>query len=315
MMDEHVYEGPSHPLSIAVLRVLAYADVFSYPLTIDEIVRQLEVTATREEVAQALTSDAWLRDRVSWQPPLVALANRYEWFKRRQDREPANRYLWHNARHYGRYLAGIPFVRMVAVTGALAVDNAPNRNDDIDYLLVTAPDRLWLARFLIVILVRLVAWRGVRICPNYLITVDAVDQFDRSFFTAHELAQMVPLYGLKVYGMLLQANAWAKDFLPNAFEQGDGRRGVPPPWVLRLTKKGVEILLGGALGDALERFERTRKIRRLSRRAMDAQSREAHFSAKYCKGHMDNHGTSIARAYAERVECAKAPNLDQKVSQ
>ena len=224
-MSDTEYDRPRHSLSSAILRVLAYADVFSYPLTVDEILQKLEVPATRAEVEQALTSDPWLQKRVSWDPPLVALANRREWFQRRQDREPANRYLWQNARHYGRYLAAIPFVRMVAVTGALAVDNAPNRNDDIDYLLVTASNRLWLARFLVVMLVRLVARRGVCICPNYLITVNAIDQFDRSFFTAHELAQMVPLYGIRVYRALVQANTWAKNILPNAFPADDGRKG------------------------------------------------------------------------------------------
>jgi hypothetical protein len=315
MMGESVCDVPSHPLSSAVLRVLAYGDVFSYPLTVDEILQKLEVAATRADVLQALQSDPWLQKRVAWEPPLVALANREEWFRRRQDREQANRELWRHARHYGRYLAIIPFVRMVAVTGALAVDNAPNRDDDIDYLLVTGAGRLWLARFLVVILVRLVSWRGVHICPNYLLSIDAVDQFERSFFTAHELAQMVPLFGLDIYERLVQANAWAKSILPNAFGRHGYHQEIVPPRGLHWAKRAVEALLVGALGDTLERLERTRKIQRLSRRAKDAQAREARFSARYCKGHMDDHGSSIEHAYAERVECAKVTIVSRKVSE
>jgi hypothetical protein len=313
-MGEASRDGPSHPLSEAVLRVLAYADIFSSPLTIDEIQQKLEVAATQAEVLHALTTDPWLQERVAWEPPLVALADRQEWFRRRQSREQANRDLWHSARRYGAYLGAIPFVRMVAVTGALAVDNAPDQGDDIDYLLVTAPERLWLARFLIIILVRLAAWRKVQICPNYLLTLDAIDQFDHSFFTAHELAQMVPLYGLDVYRLLVQANAWAKSILPNAFEPGDHRVAALPRGV-GWTKKAIEVLFAGTLGDALERYERTRKIRRLTRRAKDVQAHEARFSARHCKGHMEDHGSLIARAYAERVKRAKMANSDRKVSQ
>jgi hypothetical protein len=126
---------------------------------------------------------------------------------------------------------------------------------------------------------------------------------------------MVPLFGMDVYSRLVQANAWAKSILPNAFGHNGYHQEIPLPRGLRWAKRAVESLLVGALGDTLERLERTRKIGRLSRRAKDVQAREARFSARYCKGHMDDHGTSIARAYAERVEHAKIAMVDRKVSE
>ena len=53
---------------------------------------------------------------------------------------------------YGLTIARLPFVRMVAVPGALTMDNV-EPGDDVDYLIVTAPDRLWLCRAVVIELV------------------------------------------------------------------------------------------------------------------------------------------------------------------
>jgi len=61
--------------------------------------------------------------------------------------------LWPEAIRCGRSVGRVPFV-MVAVTGALAMDNV-DEGADLDYLIVTEPGRVWLCRLLIVQLVRL----------------------------------------------------------------------------------------------------------------------------------------------------------------
>src|SRR5205085_8843103 len=104
---------------------------------------------------------------------------------------------WHRAIHYGHIMGGLPFVRMVAVTGALAMDNIAD--GDVDYLVVTEPGRLWLCRALIVGLVRVAALRGTELCPNYFLSERALVLHERNLFIAHEVAQMVPVAGLETY--------------------------------------------------------------------------------------------------------------------
>jgi hypothetical protein len=299
-------DGPPAPtLAEAILRALLYADIFHYPLTVEEIHRYLVAyEATLAEVAQALAEDKTLRARVAWQGAYAMLAGQGEHAALRESRAEANQQLWAAARRYAVALAALPFVRMVAVTGSLAVYNSRDAADDIDYLIVTAPGRLWLARFFAVMLTHVGHLRRVALCPNYLITLDALEQPDRSLFTAHELAQMVPLYGLDVYTRLMEANAWARAYLPNAFPAPPAVALVVLPEWVRACKAAIEGLLQGALGEHWEAWERARKIRRLRDRAGRAGTLAAQFNEHRCKGHMEDYGRRVAEAYAARLRTA-----------
>ena len=111
---------------------------------------------------------------------------------------------------------------------------------------------------------------------------------------------MVPLVGYDVYAEMRAANAWANDFLP----QAQGRRRLEPEPRMRggrpLVQRFGEWLLGGRLGDALERWERDRKLRKFAAAAALAGS-AAELDADRVKGHFDDHGSPILRKFRERV--------------
>ncbi len=62
---------------------------------------------------------------------------------------------------------------MIAVTGALAMKNS-GAGDDIDVLIVTAPDRVWLTRAFAIALVYAGKLCGDTLCPNYVISERAL---------------------------------------------------------------------------------------------------------------------------------------------
>ncbi|MEM6527869.1 MAG: hypothetical protein AAF653_06220, partial [Chloroflexota bacterium] len=199
-------DHPHHsPLERAVLETVAYADIFSFPVTAYEAHRYLHGVQTTpahtQDVLDALTCQKQLIRKGDY----YCLPHREHAFALREERAARTGRLWAAATDYGQQIARIPFVQMVAVTGSLAVENM-DRHGDIDYLIVTSPERLWVVRLMVVVLVKLAARNGVTLCPNYLITTNALTIHERNLFTARELTQMIPLAGMATYLQMRTGN-------------------------------------------------------------------------------------------------------------
>jgi hypothetical protein len=206
---------------------------------------------------------------------------------------------WHRARFYASIFWALPYVRMVAVTGALAMNNV-DPGDDIDYLIVTEPGRLWMTRGLIVGITKLVRALGDTLCPNYLISSRALRMERRDLYVAHELAQMVPIHGQAIAARLWEENAWCFDLLPNARYQELDRVSDRLPVGVRLLKAVSQTLLWLPPGDRVEQWEQRRKVVKLSRQ-VPPHVGEALYTADVCKGHDHGHGERIMRLWQSRT--------------
>ena len=285
------------PLERACVETVAYADVFDRALTQPELHRYLVgVEADRAAVRTALASrrvaDGFLRQIGAY----VTLAGREQLVERRRACAEHGARLWPQAARYGALLARFPFVRLVAVSGALAVDNA-EVNGDIDYFIVTEPDRLWLCRGLVIGVVRWAARRGITLCPNYFLSERALALDPPSLFTAHEVTQMVPVGHTAVYGRFRRLNRWTDRFLPNAVGPPricETASEVRPRW-----SRTAEWAGRTGWGGQVERWEQTRKISRFSRRAQGHE--EARFSAEWCKGHFGGYGERVRLGLRQRL--------------
>lgn len=301
-MNPLVQPSPSrvtHPtpsgLAAAVLRTVAYADVFDCPLEIREIHRYLVgARASREAVAS--TVEALVPERLHRRGDYVFLPGREETVRTRIRRRRVSRTLWPRARKYALQVAALPFVRMVAITGSLARDHA-HEGADVDLLVVAETGRLWVCRALVGLLARKAAREGVVLCANYFLSEEALELDERTVYTAHELLQMVPVAGPKSYRELRERNRWTRRHLPNASnatlpndlpETGGG-------WV----RRAAEAFLRTPVGAWLDRLERRRKWRRSLKENRDLT--EARFDADCFKGHFDGHGRRTLAAYETRL--------------
>lgn len=282
----------------AILRSVAYADVFDFALRIPELHRYLiGVAATPAEVeaaARALAPGCLVvRDG------MVVAVGRESLIGERHRRRAIAARTWPVAVRYARAVGSLPFARMVAITGALAVGNATD-GADIDLMVVTERGRVWLGRAMTIAFVRHAASRGHVLCPNTFLAESAFDSIAPDLYAAHELAQMVPVVGVGVHARLLAANPWVHDHLPNATGAplaGRARRRR----LLSRVRPSAEAVLRSPLGAIPEALEQRRKIPRFTAEAIArGASAEASFTADWCRGYLDGHGARIRAAYAAR---------------
>lgn len=287
----------------AILRTILYADIFNFPLTTREIHHFLihDEPVSREGVEQVLLHSRLLADYLVSDQTYFARAGRDDIIELRHQREQLAGAMWITAAECAVWLARLPFVRMVALTGALAMRNPRDRTDDYDFLIVTAPGRVWLARAFSVLLVRLMQrLNGTVICPNYVLAESALAQQRHDLFVAHEVVQAIPLFGSQHYHSFRDCNRWVFEHLPNAGLPIHTREECRIGRGWSIAKRVVEWLLGGRVGDWLENWEYRRK---LSRFATDLQTphHTAQIDPQQVKGHFNSYAHPVLQKYYARL--------------
>ena len=209
------HDGYDNDLRVHVLKTLLYYDIFSYPLKCAEVYRFLGTNSITETDVQhaldTLTDDVIVyrfNDLYSVQPSELNIRRRLSGNKLAEKSLTI-------ARKKGKLISRFPFVRGVFASGSLSKGYMEERSD-IDYFIVTAPKRLWIARTLLVMYKR-VFLKGSHkhFCVNYFVDEDHLEIEEKNLFTATELATVLPLYGAEKYNQLIKSNKWLKGFFPN----------------------------------------------------------------------------------------------------
>jgi hypothetical protein len=297
LAEEESERAPDREDTASLLAALIYADLFDYPLTLNELVRYQVGTSTGAgQVAQLLDTELLLAGAISLADGYYALKGREEVFVLRQQRYEASARVWRRYGRYRKWIGRTPFVRMVAVTGALAMNNIGDR-PDVDLMIVAQAGRVWICRRLLVLLVRVARLFGDELCPNYIISDAHLHLDQRDFFTAHELAQMVLQSGEATYLRLLDANSWARPFIPMAFT---GCAAPPVSEPHGPLKSAFERFLGMKLFDRWEKWELNR-LRSKLQPLIGHEAAEVVCSPDQCKGHTSHHRQFITARFRARL--------------
>ncbi len=282
----------------AILRTLHYADIFDYALTEREVIRYLiGAPVLRSEIAPAVHSLIQSRACSISPDGFLTLPGRESLVLERARLHQQALGQKRRARCYALLLGYFPFVRMVALTGALAMENA--RDDDIDLFIVAAEGHLWTVRAAAVALVRLARLAGDQVCPNFLVTENRLAVSEENLYSAHEIVQMIPLYGFDVYERFRDLNNWALHYMPNAYQERRVRAESikwPGIWFKALGER----LLGTRPGLSFERWEMSRKIKKLYA-LVPPNADEVEFSAEACCGFTSGHGGRALAEFEARI--------------
>ncbi len=210
------------PVAAGIFSAVRYFSLFRHPLTAAEIHRFHPVICTAEEVEKSLSVLVQNGTIVRSRDGLYAPPGMEEWFDgRRASRSRALGQL-ERSKRYSRIIASFPFVRAVALSGSLS-KYAAGEEADIDYFIITAENRLWIARTLLHLFKKLTFLTGHQhcFCMNYFIDAGALELDDHNIYTAIEMATLLPAFNAPLLQRLADANPWVFQFLPNSGKNAD----------------------------------------------------------------------------------------------
>lgn len=117
------------------------------------------------------------------------------------------------------FLHLVPFVRMVGITGRLAMKNVDGKSD-WDILIVLNKGHIWLGRVLVTVVVQCLGKRRYgknvtdRVCLNYYVTDETLEIATKDLFSANEYSFLFPLFGKETYRSFQLRNKWIRKIKP-----------------------------------------------------------------------------------------------------
>ncbi len=287
-----------------IIRTLLYYDIFNYPLNSEEVFRFLGINHIDESIVVSRLLNLKERQIIFQFDNFFTLKNSQAVVDRRvKGNIEAEKYLV-LAEKKGKLISKFPFVRAVLASGSLS-KGYMDENSDLDFFIITAPQRLWIARTLLVLYKRLFLFNSHKyFCVNYFVDEDHLEIEEKNLFTATELATVIPLYGSTQFENLHRANAWVKDFFPNY----NPKRIVDVPVSkASLGKRIMEKLLNLFFANTLEKYFQYKTVSRWKSQYQQNYSatdfKVAFKSKSYAsKNHPRNYQKKIMELYTEKLK-------------
>jgi len=212
-----------------ILATLAYYDVMDYPMTSFEIHKYFtnfnqpaeaeEEKAGLLEIISALESEK-LKKFIEEFRGFYFLKGRKNLVEQRLERGKIAENKFKILLRAVRWLRFVPYLRMIAVTGRLAMKNT-KQGSDLDILVVLKNGKIFTGRTLLTLAVHLLGCRRYgekianRICLNYFITEKSLEINLKDGFSASEYSFIFPLFGFDVFQEFQKENSWIKSYKPN----------------------------------------------------------------------------------------------------
>jgi hypothetical protein len=231
------------------IKVIIYFSIFKYPVTKAEIF-SFSSAKNITDIEKQLTD---LTER-------KIVFKHGDYYSETDDASQVNRRLNGNtmaeaimpkALQRARLIMSFPYIESVSISGALAKGYYDN-DGDIDFFIITKPNRLWLARTLLVTYKKVFLLNSKKhFCVNYFISSDHFNIAEKNTFTATELLTLIPVFGKSTFTKFIASNDWAKAIYPNKIINTSllTEAKAKPFW-----SKTIQFLFNSTLGEKLEDF-------------------------------------------------------------
>lgn len=206
----------------AILQTLAYFDVLNYPLTLLELRKFLSIAITAGDLSAELQAEP-IKKILSQKNGHCCLAGQEEIIEIRRQRYGLALKKLRLARRYAGWLNRFPWVEAVGIYSSLSLKNS-RPDSDLDFIILTSPNRAWSARFFINLFLkafRLRPRRGCtadKICISYLadrnnLNLAKVNGNDYYYYGTGAFCFLTGRP--ETIADFFSANDWVRTYLPN----------------------------------------------------------------------------------------------------
>lgn len=202
------YDGLNYPLTVF--------EVWKYLLKIDYSTHNIEVEKVSLAQIEKQLEDKHIAKHIEHCNGFYFLKGRRELVASRISKDKISTGKIKQLEKIVRWLRFVPFVRMIGITGALAMKNAQIKSD-WDLFIVLRYGKIWTGRTLVTGIVHLLGKRrhglkvSNRVCLNFFVTDQSLEVITKDLFSANEYMFLFPLYGWGVYEKFQIKNKWIRN--------------------------------------------------------------------------------------------------------
>lgn len=268
-------------LEKSIIATVAYYDALDYPLTGFEVFKYLinplhisKISGMSQNteiepleninllnVLKILEEDN-LKFYINQKNGFYFLRGRDEIVQTRIERQKISDQMWKKAKRVIKWLQFLPYIKIIAVSGSLAMYNT-KQESDIDLLIITQNKRIWTTRFLITLFLQAIGQRrhgrktAGRFCLNHYITNKSLKINFPSLYNAQTYAHMVLVLENEqgIYNRFQFENRWITDYLTSYdLQKLDNQRKIKNNSFLGFIAKAKESVLNTFIGSVLEKI-------------------------------------------------------------
>lgn len=232
-----------------ILKTLGYFDLFHYPLTVEEIYLFHADANSIDSINTALLS--LMEEGIVFKLDLFyALQNDRALVQRRCTGNCLAIKHMKTAQKVAKLLSRFPYVKGIAVSGSLSKNYADEKSD-IDFFIITASNRLWVARTLMHLYKKFTFITGRQhwFCMNYYVDEAALEIAEKNIFTAMEIVTLIPMQGKSGFNNFIENNQWTKKYFPLHHTSTTHLPEITPGWCRTFFEK----LFNGRIGDNVDK--------------------------------------------------------------
>ncbi|QNR24404.1 hypothetical protein [Croceimicrobium hydrocarbonivorans] len=231
----------SAQLRKSIRDTLWYFEYFKHGLNLDEIHKYLREKMDRESLQTELDL-AVFRKEIFENEGYYALCPQS--LEIRIQNKARNEKWLGIAKKMGRLIQSFPFVRAVNISGSLSKQGLTGEDDDIDYFLVTAENRVWTTKFFLMVFKKIFLLNSKKyFCINLLRDENHLAFKRHNIYIATEAVSVIPLNHPEYLSQLFKENPWLNDYFPNAQIKQSGK---DPTRIKRAVERVLDLFLGSA---------------------------------------------------------------------